>query len=78
MELLMSRVPENETAPETIAIETLVRRTLAGDCQAFEQIVLLYERRVMTLSRRLLQGNGRSPGRNSGSLSQSLQVPPSS
>ena len=57
MELLMSRVPENVAAPETIAVETLVRRTLEGDCQAFEQIVLMYERRVMTLSRRLLQGN---------------------
>jgi RNA polymerase sigma-70 factor (ECF subfamily) len=56
MELLMTRVPENETAPETLEIETLVRKTLAGDCRAFEQIVLQYERRVMTLSSRLLRG----------------------
>jgi len=56
MELLMTRVPENETAPETLAIEMLVRRALAGDCRAFEQIVLQYERRVMTLSSRLLRG----------------------
>jgi RNA polymerase sigma-70 factor, ECF subfamily len=56
MELLMSRVPDGEPAPEALAIEMLVRRTLEGDCRAFEQIVLMYERRVMTLSRRLLQG----------------------
>jgi RNA polymerase sigma-70 factor (ECF subfamily) len=56
MELLMSRVPEQETAPETFEIEALVRRTLDGDCRAFEQIVLRYERRVMMLSARLLQG----------------------
>jgi RNA polymerase sigma-70 factor (ECF subfamily) len=56
MELLMTRVPDNETAPETLEIETLVRKTLAGDCRAFEHIVLQYERRVMTLSSRLLRG----------------------
>jgi RNA polymerase sigma-70 factor, ECF subfamily len=57
MELLMSRVPDQETtAPETFEIEALVRRTLDGDCRAFEQIVLRYERRVMMLSVRLLQG----------------------
>src|SRR5678815_3154583 len=56
MELLMMRVPDSETAPETLEIETLVRKTLAGDCRAFEQIVLQYERRVMTLSSRLLHG----------------------
>ena len=56
MELLMSRAPEDEAAPETLEIEALVRRTLAGDCGAFEQMVLRYERRVMTLSIRLLRG----------------------
>ena len=56
MELLMSRVPEDQTAPDTLAIETLVQRTLEGDCRAFEQIVSMYERRVLTLSTRLLQG----------------------
>ena len=56
MELLMSRVPGEATAPETLEIETLVRKTLDGDCRAFEQIVLRYERRVMTLSARLLHG----------------------
>jgi RNA polymerase sigma-70 factor (ECF subfamily) len=56
MELLMTRVSGEETAPEALEIETLVRRTLDGDCRAFEQIVLRYERRVMMLSARLLQG----------------------
>jgi RNA polymerase sigma-70 factor (ECF subfamily) len=52
----MTRVSGEETAPEALEIETLVRRTLDGDCRAFEQIVLRYERRVMMLSARLLQG----------------------
>jgi len=56
MELLMSRAPENESGPETLEIEVLVRRTLEGDCGAFEQMVLRYERRVMTLSIRILRG----------------------
>ena len=56
MELLMTRVSGQETTPETLEIETLVQRTLDGDCRAFEQIVLRYERRVMMLSARLLHG----------------------
>jgi RNA polymerase sigma-70 factor (ECF subfamily) len=56
MELLMSRAPGDEPSPEAIEIETLVRRTLAGDTASFGQIVLRYERRVMTLSLRLLRG----------------------
>ena len=55
MELLMSRAPEAEPSPEALEIEALVRRTLAGDTAAFEQIVLRYERRVMTLCLRLLR-----------------------
>ena len=55
MELLMSRVPEADQTPETLEIETLVRQTLAGDSVAFERLVFRYERRVMTLSLRLLQ-----------------------
>jgi len=55
MELLMSRAPEGEPSPEALEIETLVRRTLAGDTAAFERIVVRYERRVMTLSLRLLR-----------------------
>ena len=56
MELLMTRVSGQETTPQTLEIETLVQRTLDGDCRAFEQIVLRYERRVMMLSARLLHG----------------------
>jgi len=56
MELLMSRAPEGGSSPEALEIETLVRRTLAGETAAFEQIVLRYERRVMTLSLRVLRG----------------------
>ena len=56
MELLMTRVSGQETTPEALEIETLVQRTLDGDCRAFEQIVLRYERRVMMLSARLLHG----------------------
>ncbi len=54
MELLMLRT-HGEPSPETLEIETLVRRTLAGDTAAFEQIVVRYERRVMTLSLRMLR-----------------------
>jgi RNA polymerase sigma-70 factor, ECF subfamily len=54
MELLMSRVPE-QASPETLEIETLVRRVLAGDAAAFEQVVLKYERRVFTLAVSLLR-----------------------
>ncbi len=55
MELLMSRAPEGELSPEALEIEVLVRRTLSGDTAAFERIVLRYERRVMTLSLRMLR-----------------------
>ena len=55
MELLMSRAPEGEPSPEALEIEVLVRRTLAGDTAAFERIVVRYERRVMTLSLRVLR-----------------------
>ena len=54
MELLMSRAPEGEPSPEALEMEALVRRTLAGDTAAFEQIVMRHERRVMTLCLRLL------------------------
>ena len=55
MELLMSRVPENEPAAQALEIQTLVQQTLAGDCRAFESLVLRYERRVMSLSVRFLR-----------------------
>jgi RNA polymerase sigma-70 factor (ECF subfamily) len=54
MELLMLRA-QGEPSPETLEIETLVRRTLAGDTAAFEQIVVRYERRVMSLALRMLR-----------------------
>jgi RNA polymerase sigma-70 factor (ECF subfamily) len=54
LELLMSHVPDGESRAGTIEIETLVRRTLAGDTAAFEGIVRKFERRVMTLCLRLL------------------------
>ncbi len=50
----MSRAADIDVAPEVIEIATLVRRTLAGDNAAFGQIILRYERRVFTLSMRLL------------------------
>jgi len=55
MELLMSRAPEDDPSLGAIEIETLVRRTLAGDSAAFEKIVMRHERRVMSLSLRLLR-----------------------
>ena len=54
MELLMSLAPDREPFAGTLEIETLVRRTLAGDPTAFEGIVRKFERRIMTLSLRLL------------------------
>lgn len=54
LELLMSQAPDAESRTGTIEVETLVRRTLAGDTAAFEGIVRRFERRVMTLSLRLL------------------------
>jgi RNA polymerase sigma-70 factor (ECF subfamily) len=54
MELLMLRA-SGDRSPEALEIETLVRRTLAGDTVAFEQIVVRYERRVMSLSLRMLR-----------------------
>jgi RNA polymerase sigma-70 factor (ECF subfamily) len=50
----MPRTRENQTAVEASEIAALVRRTVAGDPAAFEQIILRYERRVLTLAMRLL------------------------
>ena len=52
--LLMSRVPDSEPSPEILEIASLVRRTLSGDSTAFEQVMLRYERRVITLAMKLL------------------------
>ena len=54
MDLLMSRVPDENIANDAIETETLVRRTTAGDVAAFEQLVMRYERRVLTLAIRFL------------------------
>src|ERR1700681_1513516 len=50
----MSRIPETEATPETVAVASLVQRTLGGDPAAFEQIIFRYERRVFTLAMKLL------------------------
>jgi RNA polymerase sigma-70 factor (ECF subfamily) len=55
MELLMSRVPEDDPAPEAVETQVLIQQTLEGDCRAFERLVMRYERRVMTLSLRFLR-----------------------
>ena len=52
--LLMSRAQEAGATPEMAEIATLVQRTLSGDSAAFEQIILRYERRVFSLSMKLL------------------------
>ena len=49
--LLMSRTPHEGQAAE---MRMLITRAVSGDPQAFEQIVVRHERRVLTLSWRLL------------------------
>ena len=52
--LSMSRLSQDELSPEAAEITRLVRLTLGGDSTAFEQIILRYETRVMTMAARLL------------------------
>ena len=53
--LLMARVPAKEARPaDILEIASLVQRTVEGDSTAFEQIILRFERRILTLSMRLL------------------------
>jgi RNA polymerase sigma-70 factor (ECF subfamily) len=52
--LSMSRLSQDELSPEAAEIAGLVRLTLGGDSTAFEQIILRYETRVMTVAARLL------------------------
>jgi RNA polymerase sigma-70 factor (ECF subfamily) len=52
--LSMSRVPESDVSSEVAEATSLVRRTIAGDATAFEQLMLRHERRVVTLAMRLL------------------------
>jgi RNA polymerase sigma-70 factor (ECF subfamily) len=51
---LMSGLPEAEPAPEVLEIATLIRRTISGDSSAFEQVIVRYERRVISLAMKLL------------------------
>jgi RNA polymerase sigma-70 factor, ECF subfamily len=52
--LWMSRIPDTEPSSDTLELASVVRRTLSGDSAAFEQIILRYERRVVTLAMKLL------------------------
>jgi RNA polymerase sigma-70 factor (ECF subfamily) len=52
--LSMSRVSDEALPAEAAEVARLVRLTLSGDASAFEQIVIRYESRVMTLAARLL------------------------
>jgi RNA polymerase sigma-70 factor (ECF subfamily) len=52
----MSRISEEEASRDLAETARLVRLTLAGDSTAFEQIILRYEARVMTVAARLLGG----------------------
>jgi RNA polymerase sigma-70 factor, ECF subfamily len=52
--LSMSRLSQDELSGEAAEITRLVRLTLGGDSAAFEQILLRYETRVMTMAARLL------------------------
>jgi len=51
---MMSRVPDSGLPAETAEIALLVERTIAGDSAAFDQIILRYERRVLSLAVKLL------------------------
>src|SRR5262245_36418924 len=52
--LEMCRPSDKEALPDLVEIATLVRRTLEGDSAAFGEIIVRHERRVLTLSIRLL------------------------
>jgi RNA polymerase sigma-70 factor (ECF subfamily) len=52
--LQMVRVPDTELSPEHEAVAEIVQRALTGDSLAFEQLIARYERRVMTVSLRIL------------------------
>ena len=52
--LAMSRVSQEDLSRDVAETAKLVRLTLGGDSAAFEQIILRYETRVMTVAARLL------------------------
>jgi RNA polymerase sigma-70 factor (ECF subfamily) len=52
--LSMSRVSDEALSADAAEVSRLVSLTLRGDTTAFEQIIIRYESRVMTLAARLL------------------------
>jgi RNA polymerase sigma-70 factor (ECF subfamily) len=52
--LSMSQLPREELSAETAETARLVKLTLDGHSAAFEQIILRYETRVMTIAARIL------------------------
>jgi RNA polymerase sigma-70 factor (ECF subfamily) len=50
----MSRLRETEPSVEIAEVASLVHRALGGDASAFEQLIVRYERRVLTLAMKLL------------------------
>jgi RNA polymerase sigma-70 factor (ECF subfamily) len=50
----MSGIPETERSAAIAEVAVLVQRTLGGDTAAFEQLIMRYERRVFSLSIKLL------------------------
>jgi RNA polymerase sigma-70 factor (ECF subfamily) len=52
--LSMSRLSHEELSREADEVARLVRLTLGGDSAAFEQIILRYETRVMTMAARIM------------------------
>ena len=52
--LSMSRVSREALSPDAADVARLVRLTLGGESAAFEQIILRYETRVMTIAARIL------------------------
>jgi len=52
--LQMSRVSDSEVSPGPEEVAEIVQRALTGDPSAFEQLIARFERRVMTVSLRIL------------------------
>src|SRR5829696_4912942 len=59
--LSMSRVSDETLPADAAEVSRLVRLTLRGDQAAFEQIIIRYESRVMTLAVRLLGNRDDAP-----------------